>query len=117
MPKVAGTTALPFPSMVRASAWDVGNARMRKAGRTQWTRGDYNAAARFQQSVIEKCFAVEGGGYPEACIKFSIAEALQRAGHLPLGMKSKAFFATIDQAYADYLASFEQQAAIAKASA
>lgn len=32
--------------LARAAAWDAADKRMRKAGRSQWTRGDYNHACR-----------------------------------------------------------------------
>lgn len=32
--------------LINAAGWDAGNASMRKAGRSVWSRADYNAAAR-----------------------------------------------------------------------
>ena len=87
---------LPLPSLIRASAWDAGNNSMRAGGRSKWSVKDYNAAASTQNKLIADCF----GEGPVGCIKFSIAEAMQRAGILTIGMKAKDFFAAIDAAYA-----------------
>lgn len=87
---------LPLPSLIRAAAWDIGNRSMSKAGRTVWNRADYNAAARFQNETIAKCY----GDGPAGFIKFGIAEAMERVGALHLGMKAKSFFAVVDAAYA-----------------
>ncbi|WP_267550322.1 hypothetical protein [Rhizobium rhizogenes] len=89
------TEQLPLPSLVRAAAWDAGNRSMSKGGRKVWNRADYNAAARFQNETIAKCF----GEGPTGFIKFGIAEAMQNAGVLTLDMKAKDFFQAIDNAF------------------
>ena len=88
-------TVLPLPSLIRASAWDAGNASAQRACRKVWSRADYNAAARTQNRLVS---AVYGKG-PKGCIKFSIAEQMERAGMLSLTMKATEFFDTINAAY------------------
>lgn len=90
------TEQLPLPSLIRAAAWDAGNRSMMKAGRKVWNRADYNAAARFQNETIARCY----GEGPTGFIKFGLAEAMQKVGLVTIGMKSKAFFKAIDDAYA-----------------
>jgi len=85
---------LPLPSLIRASAWDAGNQSMRAAGRQKWSDDDYNAAVRCQDRLIAACY----GSLPEGYIRFSVAEALQKAGALHMGMSADEFFATIDAA-------------------
>jgi len=91
------TAILPLPSLIRASAWDAGNMSMRKAGRTKWSRADWNAAAATQDRLRTGCY----GNGPEGCIKFQVAEALEREGYLSLHMTKKEFFERVETAYAD----------------
>lgn len=95
MTKTAATAQLPLPSLIRACAWDAGNNSMQNGGRTKWSRADYSAAASLQNKLIAQCY----GEGPTGFIKFGIAEALQHAGVLTLGMKAKDFFSTIDRAF------------------
>lgn len=86
---------LPLPSLILAAAWDAGNRSMSKAGRKVWSRADYNAAACFQNETIARCY----GEGPTGFIKFGLAEAMQAAGLIHLGMKAKTFFKAIDDAF------------------
>lgn len=95
MPKSSTTAVIPLPSLIRAAAWDAGNFSARDAGRTDWSRKDFNAAARKQNQLVAQCF----GKGPLGCIRFGIAESLERAGVVYLGMKAKDFFAAVGEAY------------------
>lgn len=41
-------------TLARSAAQDAANRRMRKGGRTRWTRGDYNEAVRVLNSLKEQ---------------------------------------------------------------
>jgi hypothetical protein len=99
MPKsTSGAACNPLPSLLRASAWDAGNARMRKAGRSIWTRGDYNEAARTQNRLVRACYGRDGDpeNSPLPFIRFGIAERMQRDGVFTLSSKMPAVHAAID---------------------
>lgn len=51
-----GLNAEQATRVINAAGWDVANVSMRKAGRTEWSRADYNAACRF----TERCFKAVG---------------------------------------------------------
>lgn len=40
--------------LINAAGWDVANRRMREAGRTSWSRADYNAACAFTTKVFKQ---------------------------------------------------------------
>ena len=82
----------PLPSLLRASAQDAGNRRMRSQCRHKWDEGDWNKAAATFNRLRSACY----GDGPEGCIKFQIAEELQKAGHLTLDMKGADLFALVD---------------------
>lgn len=111
MAKQSSTSAMnPLPSLIRASAWDAANARMRAAGRSKWTRGDYNEAGRTQERLLTACFSRPDDPDDKLkYIRFSYAEAMERSGLLTL--YTKKFHETLDEHFAAYLASFEPQAA------
>ena len=92
--------ANPLPSFLRASAWDAGNARMRKAGRAAWTRGDFNEAARTHNRLVRACYGKPGDpdGSPLPFIRFQIAEELQQRGQFTLASKMPEVHRLIDQA-------------------
>jgi hypothetical protein len=92
----------PLPSLIRASAWDAGNFRMRKAGRSKWNRGDFNEAARTQNRLIRACYCRELDGPDDnwCFIRFQIAESLQRAGHFDLKTPMTTVHKMIDLAVA-----------------
>jgi len=72
---------------------------MRKAGRTKWTRGDYNEAAATQERLTRACYAMPGDDSPSlAYIRFGIAEQMQRAGQFTLTSKMPAIYAAIETA-------------------
>lgn len=74
----------PLPSLIRASAEDAANAAMRKAGRTAWSRADYNLAARTQERLVRACYGRQGDK-PDVCyIRFGVAERLQKNGHIAI---------------------------------
>jgi len=92
------TTTTPLPSLIRASAWDAGNFRMRKANRSKWNRGDFNEAAQTQERLIRACYGYEIDG-PDSkwCfIRFQIAESMERAGQFQLGDDMKKIWKAID---------------------
>lgn len=80
----------PLPSLIRASAWDAGNIRMRKACRTKWDRDDYNRAAETQNRLVRACYGykTDAPDSPMCFIRFSVAEQMERAGmfHVDSGM-------------------------------
>lgn len=79
-------TMVPLPSFIRASAWDAANASMRKGGRQRWSRADYNAAARTQERLVRACYARPSDSDDQLCfVRFSIAEAMERAGRFTIG--------------------------------
>ena len=98
MPKTITTLCNPLPSLLRASAWDAGNARMQKAGRSVWTRGDYNEAARIQNRLVRACYARKDDpeNSPLPFIRFGIAEQMQREGVFTLTSKMEHVHAAID---------------------
>lgn len=102
MPTTVTTLCNPLPSLLRASAWDAGNARMRKAGRTVWTRGDYNEAARTQNRLVRACYARKGDpeGSPLPFVRFGVAEQMQREGAFTLTSKMSNVHAAIDHVIA-----------------
>ena len=105
----SGTTN-PLPSLIRANAWDAGNASMRKAGRKVWSRKDFNAAGDEQERLIRACYVRATDTDPrEAYCRFGYAEAMQKAGLLTVS--TKRFHETLDEAYAAYIASLSQVAA------
>lgn len=75
-------TLNPLPSLIRASAHDAANKRMCAAGRSKWTRGDFNHAVAVQEKLICTCY-----GKPDddknsrlPFLRFSIAEQMQQEG-------------------------------------
>lgn len=111
MPKTStsgGTN--PLPSLIRASAWDAGNAHMRAAGRSIWNRADYNAAGAEQERLLRVCYdRAADADAREAYCRFGYAEAMEKAGMLTLS--TKRFHETLDASYAAYVASLDQVAA------
>jgi len=89
----------PLPSLLRASAWDAANMRMRAAGRSKWNREDYNEAARTQERLIRACYGRPGdANNPNAVyIRFQIAEQLERARQIDLQSDFTKVHAYIDQ--------------------
>jgi len=92
----------PLPSLLRASAFDAANMRMRAAGRTKWNRDDYNEAARTQERLIRACYGRAGDdNNPNMVyIRFQVAAQLERAGHLHLSSDMTAVHKYIDQVLA-----------------
>lgn len=88
----------PLPSLIRASAHDVGNLSMRKAGREVWCRKDYNEACRTQERLIRACYgrASDHNNPNIVYIRFSIAEAMQRQGLFNLASDVRKIHAQID---------------------
>lgn len=111
MPKTSTTYGMnPLPSILRAAAWDAGNIRARKAGRTKWTRGDLEAAGDEQERLIRALFARATDTDPrEAYCRFGHAEAMQKAGLLTVS--TKRFHEEVDASWAAYVASLDQVAA------
>lgn len=91
MSKNAATGQLPLPSLIRASSWDAGNFSMQKAGRTKWSRKDYNAAAETQNRLVKATYGLPGEDERVAFLRFGIAEQLQRMGVLHLGQTYRQF--------------------------
>lgn len=111
MPKTSTSGGMnPLPSLIRARAWDAGNAHMRAAGRSIWSRADYDAAGAEQERLLRACYDRATDTDPrEAYCRFGYAEAMQKAGLLTL--TTKHFHETLDASYAAYVASLDQVAA------
>ena len=92
----------PLPSLLRASAFDAANMRMRAAGRSKWNRDDYNEAARTQERLIRACYGRAGdANNPNIVyIRFQIAEQLERAGQFDLWTDVTEVHTYIDQVLA-----------------
>lgn len=90
--RTASAQALPLPSLIRAAAWDEGNRSMSRGRRTKWSRKDYVAACEKQHQLVRQCFGEGDTGF----LRFGVAEQLEKAGVLALGMKAKAFYAEIE---------------------
>jgi hypothetical protein len=99
MAKKSNNAMNPLPSLVRASAWDAANMRMRAAGRSKWNRDDYNEAARTQERIIRTCYGRKSDEKNSnvVYIRFQIAEQLERAGHFDLWSDVTKVHAYIDQ--------------------
>lgn len=99
----------PLPSLIRASAWDAGNANMRAAGRKVWAYEDRIAAGDCQERLIRACFVRETDTDPRtAYVRFGYAEAMEKAGMLTITTKD--FHGELDASYDAYCASFEAAA-------
>jgi hypothetical protein len=111
MAKTATTSSMnPLPSLIRASAWDAGNAHMAKAGRKIWSRADYSAAGDEQERLLRACYERAADTDPrEAYCRFGYAEAMEKAGMLTV--YTKRFHEVLDASYAAYVASLQQEAA------
>lgn len=107
MPKQSTSgTMNPLPSLIRASAWDAGNANMRAEGRSIWAYEDRIAAGDCQERLIRACFVREDDTDPRAAhVRFGYAEAMEKAGMLTLATKD--FHGVLDAAFDAYCASFE----------
>jgi hypothetical protein len=89
----------PLPSLIRASAWDAGNNSMRAAGRTKWSRKDFNAAAATQERLVHACYGRDTDTDPRRCyIRFAVAEQMQANGDLCLGDDWPSTIDAIDEA-------------------
>jgi hypothetical protein len=97
MPRTVTSNAVnPLPSLIRASAWDAADQRMRKAGRKVWSRADYNAAAAMQERLTLACYGRKwdrpGSNLP--FLRFQIAEQYERNGEFNI----KSDFAAVSEA-------------------
>lgn len=102
-----GSPINPLPSLIRASAWDAGNFSMRDAGRSKWSRKDFNTAAATQERLIRACYSRPTDTDPRLCyIRFGIAEQWQQARYT-LACKWDRVIDAIDQ----WLARSVEQAA------
>lgn len=104
---VTATGLLPLPSLIRAASTDAGNNSMRRAKRSKWSRKDYNTAVEMFERLRTESY---GEGRPGA-LRFTVAEGLQNAGLLTLGMSLAAMNAAIDAALATTYAYHEARAA------
>jgi len=88
----------PLPSFIRASAWDAANMAMRKAGRSKWSKTDYNHACSTQERLVKNLYGKPSDhNQPELCyIRFQIADQLERAGQFSHKSKLPEVYATIE---------------------
>jgi hypothetical protein len=97
----------PLPSLIRASSWDAGDRSMRAAGRSVWSKSDYNAAAKTQNQLVRTCYGLPTDkGERIACVRFSIAQQMQEAGLFDLYSDFKQIFAQIEQIFASPIAAY-----------
>jgi hypothetical protein len=106
-PKWNNTGLQPLPSLIRASAWDAGNASMRAGHRQAWNEDDYNASVDTFDRLLAACY---GGIEPKHRWRFTMAEMLQKAGYLDLYQHIDEFNAIIDAALEAYDAQFAEAA-------
>ena len=105
------TTVNPLPSLLRASAEDEANRAMRKAGRSAWSRSDYNVACEKQECLIRSCYGRDTDKDPNFCyIRFGVAEQLQRDGYIGLRSDWKQVMEGIDKLLAGSPATFKRAA-------
>jgi len=91
----------PLPSLLRASAQDAANTRMRAANRKKWNDDDWNLACDTQERLTLACYGKPGENQREmAFIRFQIAEQWQRKGLIGLDSKWDDVLAEIDRALA-----------------
>ena len=95
----------PWPSLLRASAWDAGQRSMNAAGRRQWNDDDWNIMCAEQDALIDACY----GQGPLGRVRFGFAEGLQKAGRLTLTTRD--YFAVLELEWSAYQASFATDAA------
>lgn len=90
----------PLPSLIRASAHDAAAASARAAGRSKWSRGDYNKACATQERLVRACYAKPGeaADSPWCYIRFGIAEKAERDGVFTLDSDFGAVFDAINDA-------------------
>lgn len=99
--RCAAKALFPLPSFLLASAWDAGNAAMRKAGRTKWSRADYNAAAATQDRLTRACWGNKADADKNLCfIRFQIAREMERRGDLDMSSDLNETHRLIDDALA-----------------
>ncbi len=73
-------TMNPLPSLIRASAWDAGNASMHKAGRTKWDWSDFTVASAEHERLVGLAYARPNDERHDRYIRFQIAEQMEQAG-------------------------------------
>jgi invasion protein IalB len=99
----AMTSALtPLPSLIRASASDAANMQMRKAGRSKWSRADWNKMCDVQERLIRSCYGrASDDNEPNRCyLRFQIAEQLEKRGDFGLRSDVTKVMSFIDAALA-----------------
>jgi hypothetical protein len=93
---MATVTQIPLPSLIRASAWDAGNASMRAVGRVVWSQDDADAASGALTRLVAATYGEGRIGF----IRFGFAEEAERLGLLRIGMRMREF----TRAYNDFVA-------------
>ncbi len=73
-------TMNPLPSLIRASAWDAGNASMHKGGRTKWDWSDFTVASAEHERLVGLSYARPNDERHDRYIRFQIAEQMEQAG-------------------------------------
>ena len=71
---------IPLPSVIRASAWDAGNAHMHRAGRTKWAWDDFTAASAEHERLVAVSYARPNDQRHHRYVRFQIAEQMEQAG-------------------------------------
>lgn len=93
----------PLPSFLLASAWDAGNMAMRKAGRTKWSRADFNAAAATQDRLVRACWGNKSDTDRNICfIRFQMAQQMERRGDIDMRSDLTEVHRVINEAIAAY---------------
>lgn len=92
------TRVNPLPSLIRASAEDSANAAMRKAGRTAWSRSDYNTAGKTQERLVRACYGRSADKDQDLCyIRFGVAERFQKDGYIAIDSDWTKVMGAIDE--------------------
>lgn len=89
---------IPLPSVIRASAWDAGNAHMHRAGRTKWAWDDFTAASAEHERLVAVSYARPNDQRHHRYVRFQIAEQMERAGLFTSASSMTDILRQIDQA-------------------
>lgn len=73
-------TMNPLPSLIRAAAWEAGNASMSRAGRAKWDWSDFTVASAEHERLVGLSYARPSDERHDRYIRFQIAEQMEQAG-------------------------------------
>lgn len=89
----------PLPSLIRASAFDAANMRMRADGRDKWNDDDWNHMCDTQDRLIATCYGKPGDNDDRMkFIRFQVAEQAEKRGEINLRSDWPAVIDAIDAA-------------------